>query len=218
MTGDETAPSTDGMERSETLPEDYEAYGVVFDADPDAESLMAGEWPGDVTRHVCRIEDGDALCGAETPPDADVFPFRGQPSQIRTGLDECCPNCRAAFIDDRNDATIPATDSTGQIETVGDLDDDDVVYYCGRSSGGPQRAVHLDPACYHLADNPQHRRAKLVFDGRPVCQDCLNEGDRQVPDGADPTATKKQLSELNPSEVGLSPLGDPERSEVTDDV
>ena len=95
------------------------------------------------------------------------------------------------------------------VETVADLDSDCQVHYASRT-GGPIRPVHLDDDCRFLdhAKNQFSGTARQVHSDRPVCQECSGAADFGNESGTDPAATRKQLADLNPDDVGLSALGE----------
>jgi len=94
-------------------------------------------------------------------------------------------------------------------ETVADLDPDRQLHYASRT-GGPIRPVHLDTDCRFLdhAKNQFSGTARQVHSDRPVCQECSDAAEYGLPEGTDPAATRKQLADLDPDDVGLSALGE----------
>lgn len=116
--------------------------------------------------------------------------------------------------------TQQSTDDGREIETITDLDPETKVYHTSHS-GGPQRAVHLDPDCRHLDHSKRRQRSKAstLFDDREVCRSCLDDSGSRTPEGTDVQATRKQLSKLDPSDAGLSALGERNLGQgVADDV
>jgi hypothetical protein len=82
------------------LPESYEEYGAIHDPHLVEDGLPIVDEELDdveVTKHICRTEDGEPLCGASVDPGAEVYPFRGKRSQIRAGLESCCQACVDEF-------------------------------------------------------------------------------------------------------------------------
>lgn len=94
-------------------------------------------------------------------------------------------------------------------ETVADLDPDCQVHYASRT-GGPIRPVHLNTDCRFLdhAKNQFSGTARQVHSDRPVCQECSGVAEYGLSEGTDPAATRKQLADLDPDDVGLSALGE----------
>ena len=101
------------------------------------------------------------------------------------------------------------TRSDDEIERVADLDSDREVYYASRT-GGPIRPVHLDTDCRFLdhAKNQFSGTARQVHSDRPVCRLCSGAAEHGNKGGIDPAATRKQLADLDPDDVGLSALGE----------
>ena len=95
------------------------------------------------------------------------------------------------------------------VETVADLDLDRQVHYASRT-GGPIRPVHLDDDCRFLdhAKNQFSGPARHEHSDRPVCRVCSGAADFGNESGTDPAATRSQLADLDPSDVGLSALGE----------
>ena len=93
-------------------------------------------------------------------------------------------------------------------ETVADLDPDRQVHYASRS-GGPIRPVHLHNDCRFLdqAKNQFSGTVRQVHSDRPVCQECSDAAEHGNKGSTDPAATRKQLADLDPDDVGLSALG-----------
>ena len=98
-------------------------------------------------------------------------------------------------------------DETAQ--TVADLDPDRQVYYASRI-GGPVRTVHPDSDCRFLdqAKNQFSGAARQLHSDRPICKECSDAAEHGNKGGTDPAATRKQLADLDPDDVGLSALGE----------
>jgi len=101
------------------------------------------------------------------------------------------------------------TRSDDEIERVADLDPDREVYYASRT-GGPIRPVHLNTDCRFLdhAKNQFSGPARHEHSDRPVCRVCSGAADFGNESGTDPAATRSQLADLDPDDVGLSALGE----------
>jgi hypothetical protein len=98
---------------------------------------------------------------------------------------------------------------THEIETVGDLEADREVHYASRT-GGPERPVHITADCRFL-DHAKHQFSsptRQLQPDRPICKECTDAADYGQPKGSDVAATRRQLSALEPDDVGLSALGE----------
>ncbi len=85
---------------------------------------------------------------------------------------------------------------------VGDLDDDKA---CWTTRDGA--VAHPDRDCPQLRNAESVRRSKaesLANDLR-ICLNCL--GENKVDSSPNPRSTRKALEEMNPEDLGLSPLG-----------
>lgn len=103
------------------------------------------------------------------------------------------------------------------IQTVADLEPQREVYYSSHR-GGPQRRVHLDEDCRFLdkATNTFSGSAENLFGERQVCQDCLGSAEYGTEKGTDVKQTRRELSALDPTDLGLSPLGERRARTQTD--
>jgi len=102
---------------------------------------------------------------------------------------------------------VTPTDETD--ETVADLDPDCQVHYASHI-GGPIRPVHLDNDCRFLdeAKSQFSGAVRQLHSDRPICEECTGAAEYGVSEGTDPAATRKQLADLDPDDVGLSALGE----------
>lgn len=102
-----------------------------------------------------------------------------------------------------------ASDTEQKIRTVGDLDPDRDVHHTSRT-GGPQRPVHLDDDCrfFENAKRQYSRAARVLDPDRAVCEECTGAVNYTAPKGTDVQATRRRLYGLDPSDVGLSALGE----------
>lgn len=100
-------------------------------------------------------------------------------------------------------------DTEKEIRTVEDLNPDRDVYYASHT-GGPQRSAHLHEDCRFLdhAKNQFSSVARTLDPDRDVCRECAGSVENRTPEGTDVQATRKQLSALDPSALGLSALGE----------
>lgn len=101
------------------------------------------------------------------------------------------------------------TRNDDEIERVADLDPDQEVYYAS-NTGGPIRPVHFDNDCrfLDLAKNQFSGTARQVHSDRPVCQECSGAAEYGNEAGTDAAAIRSKLADLDPSDVGLSALGE----------
>jgi len=103
---------TDGV--LPALPDNHRVFGVVHDPFPVDDGVpVVEDLATPITRHVCHVDDGDPLCGADADPDAPVYPFTGLRSGIRRGLrrESTCGACvdeLAALATDTDGETVPA--------------------------------------------------------------------------------------------------------------
>lgn len=101
-----------------------------------------------------------------------------------------------------------------ELKTDGGSEMVDVV---SRGGGGSQRnSVHTDPECHRLqfASNSIKKPREDVDDDR-ICSFCSGEHEAHQP-GHNPNDTRQKLLDMDPEELGLSPMVDRGDAEVAD--
>lgn len=106
---------------------------------------------------------------------------------------------------DRGDG--PITDG-GERTTLDELDDDRDIYHAGRNTGKNVK-MHLDESCAFLdtANYVYTTRAGKLHGDRVVCSLCDGEFTRGG-DNGDATEFKSMVSDLDPEDLGLEPIGE----------